>query len=596
MSNFLQRLNEVIQVEATTSSVGDFLVTHKPFKNLYHFVQNEALSSNSIDEEILYDNIFHKNIVNHQFVVIQGTQGCGKSHLIRWMKVRLEEEIDKNKEAVMFISRNHNTLQDAIKQILESDIFPDEIKNNQIKKLKENSSSGYTGEELKKQIIFNLKLAIDSDVEDNEILDRRMKDMLSTFIMDNYIQKKFLLTAESPIERIRQKMENTGSNVNFDESPVFNKDDFKMSTSDMMSAEFREAHAHTRRFAEKINSEYDAQKNKEKVARYLNSKVSEVIERSEKFKTTDLKELFNSLRVELKKEGKNLILFIEDLTAFTGLDKAIVEVLVTNHQAEGNEEYCRLISVVGLTRAFYDDNIPDNLRDRITTNVLINTSNNSPAKETFFKDKDELAKFAGRYINAINLQQSEIAEWVRKGADYSNLPIFTGNAKYEWANIDDGGQVLSIYPFNKNALWNLYFSIPENKRTPRAFLKDVLKYLLSIWSNVGKNLVRDEKIFNNGIISIPSWSNVKNYEQDNESYYAEDIIPRKILLCIWGNQTTEKISNKVGDVEVNIFEEFNVSTDIFGKAVSTINPGIEIKTNAEPINKTNNSQSVEIVV
>ena len=53
------------------------------------------------------------------------------------MKVRLEEEIDKNKEAVMFISRNHNTLQDAIKQILDSDIFPDEIKNNQIKRLKE---------------------------------------------------------------------------------------------------------------------------------------------------------------------------------------------------------------------------------------------------------------------------------------------------------------------------------------------------------------------------------------------------------------------------------------------------------------------------
>lgn len=571
MNKYLQRLNDVIQVEATTSSIADFLVTHKPFKNLYSFVQNEELSSNAIDEEVLYDNIFHKEINNHQFVVIQGTQGCGKSHLIRWMKVRLEEEIDKNKEAVMFISRNHNTLQDAIKQILDSDIFPDEIKNNQIKRLKENSSNGYTGEELKKQIIFNLKLEIDYDLEHNinDILDRRMKDMLKTFIMDENIQKKFLLTTNSPIEKIRSKIESTDNSVNFDESPVFSKDDFKMSTAELISPEFRDSHVHTKRFAEKLNSDYEADKNKENVARYLNSKVSKVIERSEKFKTTDLKELFNSLRVELKKEGKNLVLFIEDLTAFTGLDKAIVEVLIANHKAEGNEEYCRIISVVGLTRAFYEDNIPDHLRDRITTNVLINTSSNSANKETFFKNKDEIADFAARYMNAINLEENIIKEWVKQGADYNQLPIFSDNLIYKWANVEVGEQTMSIYPFNKNALWNLYFSISETKRTPRAFLKDVLKYLLTIWSSNTKNFLHDEKIFDNGIIRIPNWSNVKNYEQDNDSYNAEDIIPRKLLLCIWGNQTTEKYNDKVGDVEKEIFEHFNVSTDIFEKLNST---------------------------
>ena len=58
MNKYLQRLNDVIQVEATTSSIADFLVTHKPFKNLYSFVQNEELSSNAIDEEVLYWVVF----------------------------------------------------------------------------------------------------------------------------------------------------------------------------------------------------------------------------------------------------------------------------------------------------------------------------------------------------------------------------------------------------------------------------------------------------------------------------------------------------------------------------------------------------------
>ena len=194
MSQFIQRLNEVIQVEATTTSVGDFLVTHKPFNSLYHFIRNEELSSSSVDEELLYRELFHTNIDKHQFVVIQGSQGCGKSHIIRWMKMKFEQESNPSKEAIMFISRNHNTLQDAIKQILDSNIFPDEIKNNQIKKLKETSSSGLTGDELKKQIIFNITLAIDADEEkDDVIIDQRTRHMLKTFLGDSYIQENFLL-------------------------------------------------------------------------------------------------------------------------------------------------------------------------------------------------------------------------------------------------------------------------------------------------------------------------------------------------------------------------------------------------------------------
>ena len=83
-------------------------------------------------------------------------------------------------------------------------------------------------------------------------------------------------------------------------------------------------------------------------------------------------------------------------------------------------------------------------------------------------------------------------KWVKNGADYADLPIFEGNKHHEWANVEDNGKLLSIYPFNKNALWNLYFSIDENKRTPRAFLKDVLRYILTLWDAKGNNLFRDE--------------------------------------------------------------------------------------------------------
>ena len=67
-----------------------------------------------------------------------------------------------------------------------------------------------------------------------------------------------------------------------------------------------------------------------------------------------------------------MALFIEDITAFTGLDTGLIEALVAEHRGEQQASLCRLLSVVGITDGYYTDKFPDNIKDRVTHRFGLN--------------------------------------------------------------------------------------------------------------------------------------------------------------------------------------------------------------------------------
>ena len=103
--NVIKRIGKIIQTEATTTSIGDFLLTHVPFENLYL----DAGKQSAISEEKLLNEVILSNHDDHKFIMVQGGNGSGKSHLIRWLKEKYVGLVDSEKEAVLLISRAHNT-------------------------------------------------------------------------------------------------------------------------------------------------------------------------------------------------------------------------------------------------------------------------------------------------------------------------------------------------------------------------------------------------------------------------------------------------------------------------------------------------------
>ena len=114
-----QRLSEVVRIDTITSSYGDFLATHVPFKQIQ--LQKEY-DSNAVSKTYTEEEIYKRVVLNpkdqHQFVLVIGSSGAGKSHLIRWFDAKIERQ-KPDSEVVLFVRRSDNTLKGTIKQLLE---------------------------------------------------------------------------------------------------------------------------------------------------------------------------------------------------------------------------------------------------------------------------------------------------------------------------------------------------------------------------------------------------------------------------------------------------------------------------------------------
>ena len=546
----LKRLSDVIRTDATTTSKSDFLITHAPFENLSLNDQVTISERELLNEYLLSP----KRRDAHKFIMVQGGNGSGKTHLIRWLKEMYEAATDPQKEAVFFISRAHNNLKDALTQLLESDYFPKEVKDRILKQL-QNARGSQSVSDFKQRINFNLKLEIDNDTSQT-ILDRRTKAWLSRFILNPFILNTFLMCEGGPLDRLRARIETTDEKLVVDgDAPVFLPEDFAISYSQINTGlKKMDDHADdaTIRMAEYLADLTQGYKRREQISSYLNTLVSAVIRSSMDLKSIDFQHVFEELRKDLKKKGMALTLFLEDINAFTGIDEALMEALLVDHTAEGNEECCRLTSVVGSTIWFYENKLNASIRERISFNVYL--------REGSVISEDRLDAFVARYVNAINLSAQDVEKWYESGASQSEIPL--AESRYPFSEVTIDGRTYSIFPFTSNALRRLYntleFSDENNSlRTPRVVLTQIVYQILDRWYTSGPAFLSDEKNFDNTAFSVPLWSD-ETYEMANRTLSEDYTVERSLLLRIWGDGTTEFGDNSIGGVSKEIFEAFEI--------------------------------------
>jgi len=224
-------------------------------------------------------------------------------------------------------------------------------------------------------------------------------------------------------------------------------------------------------------------------ARYLNFALHNyAISAATELAAGDLRTMFADLRRHLSRQGKSLALFIEDVTAFTGIDEGLIEVLITQHTGEAGGELCRIISVIGVTDGYYADRFPDNIRERITHLLTLNASEGS--ESDLMRDPEVRAEFAGRYLNAMRLNPPDLTAWAEHGAQPDALPSACAECRFvrechvgfdsvQLKLANASGPALGLYPFNRAALDTLYAFLKQDvSRTPRSFLNSILAYVM----------------------------------------------------------------------------------------------------------------------
>lgn len=508
-----------------------FMATHMPFSQLVVYEGGRTQSAPKMFSE---EEVFTRLICNpdndHRMIIVRGDNGTGKSHLIRFLKARLENSpatvYNPATEQLIFLRRLNNSVRGVFSQLIEQNVIKDPTISQKIKKFIDSSDSKDETAFLT-DILYSYIAAVSSDQTGDTYKPVICRDIAS-YLSDSRV-KEHLLREGGAISRCYTVI-TAPSNQVLKTTEVFTDEDFDVRK--IITAVIKQGDPQASDFASTIKSDKDEI---HKLVNYLNRFTSEVVKRCADISSESTKAVFEQLRKDLKKQGKNLTLFIEDFTGFTGIDSELITVLSTEHGGD-YADLCRVTSIIGITNDYYDQ-FRDNFTDRVTHQISVTDDS--------FGTPEFLTQMAGRYINSIYCDPSALRSWNNQGADFESLPINNFVAPCEWDTVKIGSKETTIYPFNKTALLALYESLPV--KSPRMFLKEVIRAQLKEYF--------DGKIYGDGWYFPLNPGNVQMSKDPHssaidriETLSLEDRIRLKAIFALWGDGSASGIKESDGTI------------------------------------------------
>lgn len=584
-----RRISQVLRVDSIDSTDSDFLATHVPFRKIVVATKSgDRFEETYKSEEDIYRDIFNNNLTRneHQFIIVEGSSGAGKSHFIRWLYAMLSAKEEKD-DVVLLIRRSDNTLKGTIRQLLEIKEVK-EISNKEAYQRLVRANQAITESKFKSTIYHQFIVEIENDT--SEVLGNIKRKKLIALLNNSTFQDR-LMSAGGPIDRIYSKITST-SGVDLDLIAQFSKADLTLDIDFIYQLD--EADRKAQDFATSLMEGGDDEFI-EKITSYMNSFVEPVIQTSAGIEPGDFQQIFKEIRQEIKRKGKNLILLVEDITSFTGVNQALLNALVTGHTGSNAvDNLCKLISVVGTTTQYYNQ-FRDNYRDRITKQITINDG-------VIGENKSDLVQFVAKYLNAISLDSETLDTWVKNGAYSEDMPVHKDMDHDHWDKFKlTSGKQISLFPFTQNAIMNLYESM-SNHKTPRYILRDIVEPAVN---EVLHDISSFPKFCLGWHSSLPEpvENRIGNIVQSTQIAQELKADYRKRLVAFmsfWTNKTLDVTSNGyIAGIKTTIFFELD-----FGEFVSKLTSIATVRQvpdhvpvpNRSSISQTTNDEVVEVTV
>ncbi len=539
-----------IKTDNMASEDAYFLATHMPFSQLEVYAGGRTTSTPKLmSEDEVFDNLIYNPNNDHRMIIVRGDNGTGKSHLIRYLKAKMENSpstiYNPDKEQLIFLRRLNNSVRGVFSQLVEQKVIKDPEVEEKLKKFI-NSSDSKDESEFKTDILVAYVAAVSNDSSGEVYKQVECRDIAS-YLWDSRV-REYLLREGGAITRCYNVITAPSDQV-LKETTIFSTDDFldiRGKTSIIREVK-RQGDPQASDFATTL-LEDDSEITR--LVNYLNRFTREVVQRCADISSESTKNVFEQLRKDLKRQGKNLTLFIEDFTGFTGIDSELITVLSTEHGGD-YADLCRVTAIIGITNDYYDQ-FRDNFTDRVTHQISV-------TEESYGEDSF-LIQFAARYLNAIYCEPDALRQWERDGAKIDELPINSFTPPCDWEAVKIGGKEVTLYPFNSHALISLYDSLIT--KSPRTFLKEVIKEQLKEYF--------DGKTYNE------DWSfplNPKNTQMSKgehssaidrlEGLSSKDKNRLKTVFAIWGDGSATGISTdgeiKFGGISKKFLDDIGLS-------------------------------------
>lgn len=207
----------------------------------------------------------------------------------------------------------------------------------------------------------------------------------------------------------------------------------------------------------------------------INDALPQAIKRVFLSNNIDLVAVFRDLRREIRQQGKDLVLFIEDLTVLHGVEREFLDAIVESASSSGGE-LCNLRVLFAITGGHFDS--LDTVRTRCDDAYWLDSTYGIDGIEP-----DEVLSFLGRYLNACRVDPQKLeADWARHTdtVPLENACHACGHQEACHAGFGASSEGYGLYPFNRVAVDRLVDCLSTLRFDPRQVVKVMIEKLLPL--------------------------------------------------------------------------------------------------------------------
>jgi hypothetical protein len=392
-----ERAERALPTEAESPSDGVFLATHSPLP-IFALPNALADQGTAITEEEVLEAILAPGDL--PIVPVLGPSGSGKSHLVRWLRHRLEADRPDDL-VVVFVPKLAMSLKGIALEIIRAGEGPEfDALEAEVR--------GANQELTEEKAVLGLRSALANLIQtdgaephhgdDGDIAELRafLAQNLPALLNDAATGPT-LFRDGAPIHRLA--LENLHGRSGEDKERAFA---FEPEDLDLSLADIAQAGESARTVLHQLAGQPVT---RELAATMLNEQLEPAIASVFGIKGTTITDIFLRLRKHFYDHGQRLLLLIEDFSIFQRIQRGVLDA-ITIIPGE-KDELCELRTVMAVTTGYFRDSLPDTVRTR-THRVFDLTTHGRAAAP--------VDRFVAAYLNAARMEASELDGYTGQGS------------------------------------------------------------------------------------------------------------------------------------------------------------------------------------
>ena len=374
-----------LPTEAESPSDGIFLATHAPLP-IYQLTNAMADEGTLVGEEDVLAAVLAPGDL--PIVPVLGPSGSGKSHLVRWLRHRLEVERPDDL-VVVFVPKFAMSLKGIALEIIRAGDGPEfESLAAEVR--------GATQDLTDQMAVLSLRSALANLVQTEGVAAHPDEDADTASIrgflaehMPNLLNDGVagppLFKDGAPIHRLA--MENLRGRQGEDKERAFT---FAATDLEISLADIGQAGASAQLILAQLAANPQM---RELAATMLNEQLEPAISSVFGIKGATITDIFLRLRKHFHHRGQRLLLLIEDFSIFQGIQRGVLDAITVIPGEK--DELCSLRTVMAVTTGYFRESLPDTVRTR-THCVFDLTPRDTEA--------NNIGRFVAGYLNAARLE------------------------------------------------------------------------------------------------------------------------------------------------------------------------------------------------